>query len=107
MAESLVRSRNLAFLCLAFLCLFIMVVYYPALRGDVLWDDSGHITSPELQSWNGLAQIWFDPTATQQYYPLLHTAFWIEHKLWGDAVLGYHLVNILAHAGSCTGLFNS
>ncbi len=38
--------------------------------------------------------------ATQQYYPLLHSAFWVEHKLWGDATLGYHLVNILLHAAA-------
>jgi tetratricopeptide (TPR) repeat protein len=28
----------------------------------------------------------------------LHSAFWVEHKLWGDATLGYHLLNILLHA---------
>src|SRR6202022_4781245 len=36
--------------------------------------------------------------AAQQYYPLVHSIFWIEQKLWGDSVLGYHLVNILLHA---------
>ena len=36
-------------------------------------------------------------TATQQYYPLLHSIFWLEHKLWGDSTLGYHLVNLLWH----------
>src|SRR3954452_7220892 len=87
MAETFVRSRIFASLRLAFLCLLVLVVYYPALCGDVLWDDAAHITSPELRTWNGLARIWFDPTATQQYYPLLHSAFWVEHKLWGDAVL--------------------
>ena len=35
--------------------------------------------------------------ATLQYYPLLHSAFWVEHKLWGDATLGYHLVKIFLH----------
>ena len=29
---------------------------------------------------------------------MLHTAFWIEHDLWGDAALGYHLTNVLLHA---------
>ncbi len=29
---------------------------------------------------------------------MLHSAFWIEHRLWGDATLGYHLVNIFLHA---------
>jgi len=38
--------------------------------------------------------------ATQQYYPLLHTAFWVEHRWWGDAVAGYHLTNILLHAAA-------
>lgn len=38
--------------------------------------------------------------ATQQYYPLLHSAFWLEHRLWGDATVGYHLVNVLWHATS-------
>src|SRR6187401_1993004 len=36
--------------------------------------------------------------ATQQYYPLLHSAFWFEHRLWGDSTVGYHVVNILLHA---------
>ena len=53
---------------------------------------------PALRSWHGLYRIWFDLGATQQYYPLLHSVFWIEHKFWGDATLGYHLVNILLHA---------
>ncbi len=36
--------------------------------------------------------------ATQQYYPVLHSAFWLEHRLWGDSVLAYHLLNIALHA---------
>ncbi len=55
------------------------------------------MTVLSLQSLHGLWRIWTDLTATQQYYPLLHSAFWIEHKLWGDSVLGYHLINILLH----------
>ena len=80
----------------------VMAVYWPALRGGLLWDDTAHITAPALQSLHGLWRIWFSLGATQQYYPLLHSAFWIEHRLWGDAVLGYHLVNLAQHAlGAC------
>ncbi len=63
----------------------------------MLWDDSGHVTAPDLQSLDGLRRIWFDRQAAQQYYPLLHSAFWVEHRLWGDSVAGYHLTNILLH----------
>lgn len=77
-----------------------LLVYFPSLRGELLWDDAGHVTAPELQSWAGLLRIWFEPGATQQYYPLLHSAFWLEHQLWGDATLGYRLVNVLWHATS-------
>jgi protein O-mannosyl-transferase len=74
-----------------------VVSYIPALQGGFLWDDDRHITKPELQSVHGLWRIWSDIGATQQYYPLLHSAFWLEHRLWGDTVLGYHLVNIALH----------
>ena len=45
-------------------------------------------------------RIWTEPGATQQYYPLAFSAFWLQHRLWGDSTLGYHLVNILLHAFS-------
>jgi protein O-mannosyl-transferase len=75
-----------------------LVCYWPALRGGMLWDDDGHVTKPELRSLAGLGRIWFSLHATQQYYPLLHSAFWLEHGLWGDDTLGYHLVNVAEHA---------
>src|SRR5256885_407186 len=74
------------------------VAYLPAWNGKPIWDDNAHITQPELRSWHGLVEIWTQVGATQQYYPLVHSIFWIEQKLWGDSVLGYHLVNILLHA---------
>jgi len=77
-----------------------IAAYYPSLRGALLWDDTSHVTPPALQSLHGLWRIWFSLGATQQYYPLLHSAFWLEHRLWGDAVLGYHLTNVLLHAAA-------
>src|ERR1019366_5406053 len=78
--------------CAAFLA------YLPALRGGMLWDDAGHVTRLDLRPLHGLWRIWADPGATQQYYPLLHSAFWVEHSIWGDSVLFYHLVNVALHA---------
>lgn len=77
-----------------------LACYWPALTGTILWDDPAHVTKPELRSWSGLARIWTDASSTQQYYPVLFSAFWIEHRLWGDATLGYHLVNVLLHAAA-------
>lgn len=82
----------------AVICLAVLIAYTPAVHGARLWDDAAHITRPDLQTLQGLWRIWFQLGATQQYYPLLHSAFWIEHRLWGDAVTGYHLVNIALHA---------
>jgi len=82
----------------AALVIAVFLAYQPAWQGGLIWDDDAHVTNPELRSWHGLYRIWFDLGATQQYYPLLHSVFWIEHKLWGDAPLGYHLVNIFLHA---------
>ena len=78
----------------------VLVCYWPALSGALLWDDPAHVPRPELRSWSGLGRIWTDAHATQQYYPVLFSAFWVEHRLWGDATLGYHLVNVLLHAAS-------
>ncbi|HEY3755459.1 MAG TPA: tetratricopeptide repeat protein [Opitutaceae bacterium] len=80
------------------LCVFL--VYWPALNGGRLLDDDLHITPASLQSISGLARIWFHLGATQQYYPVLHTAFWLEHRAWGDWLPGYHAINLLLHAGS-------
>jgi tetratricopeptide (TPR) repeat protein len=86
---------------LALILLTTFLIYSPALHGGMVWDDDVNLTRPELQSLNGLYRIWFDPANTardMQYYPLVHTAFWIEHKFWGDTYLGYHLVNVVWHS---------
>jgi len=75
-----------------------LVAYYPALRGGMIWDDNAHLTMPALRSLRGLWNIWFHLGATAQYYPLLHSAFWLESHLWGGWVVGYHVWNVLLHA---------
>ncbi len=74
-----------------------LLAYLPALRAGFIWDDQAHVTAPALRSLAGLWHIWFNLGATQQYYPLLHSTFWLENQLWGQAPLGYHLANLLLH----------
>jgi protein O-mannosyl-transferase len=82
---------------LAIILLTTLLVYLPTMRGQFLWDDDANVTSPELQSPAGLVRIWSELGATQQYYPLLHTVFWIEHQLWSEATIGYHLISLFWH----------
>jgi tetratricopeptide (TPR) repeat protein len=83
----------------------VVLAYVPALMGGFLWDDDAHVTRQALRSLHGLWRIWFEPGATQQYYPLVHSAFWAEHRLWGDSVFAYHLLNVVLHAGVAWLLF--
>ena len=70
------------------------------MRGGMLWDDDQHITASALQSADGLRRMWFEVGATQQYYPVVYTAFWLQHRLWGDDTTGYHVVNVVLHTCS-------
>lgn len=76
----------------------LLVFYHPVIHGGMLFDDNRHITLEALRSLHGLWRIWVEPGAADQYYPVLHSAFWLEWCLWGDSVTGYHLVNLLLHA---------
>ena len=89
---ALAVTAGVVLVVLAALC-----AYAPALHGGLVWDDEAHLTAPALRSWAGLGRIWTEPGATQQYYPVLHSAFWLEHRLWGAQVFGYHLTNLAQH----------
>ena len=81
------------------LLLVTWIVYTPALDGGFIWDDDQYVEqNPNLGSGEGLRKIWLDVEATPQYYPLVHTSYWIEHSLWGLEPRGYHVTNILLHA---------
>lgn len=96
-AESTARKRR--HLQTAGLVLLVFIAYLPALGGGFIWDDNFYVTgSPVLRSWSGLWNIWVHPSTTLQYYPLVHTSFWIEYHLWELQAAGYHLINLLLHA---------
>ena len=76
----------------------VLIAYLPAWHGGFIWDDDTHISANEtLRSLSGLRDIWFQPGATCQYYPLTFTVFWADYHLWGLNPLGYHLQNLLLH----------
>lgn len=77
-----------------------VAVYMPAMLGDFIWDDDQYVTANRnLRSLDGLGRIWSDVRSTPQYYPLVFTSYWMDYHLWGLDPAGYHVVNVLLHAG--------
>ena len=72
--------------------------YFPTLRAGFVFDD--HLLLGDGALVRGpLGRLWFS-TAPTDWWPLTWTSFWIEHRLWGDAPLGYHAVNVLLHVAA-------
>ena len=80
--------------------LLVVASYLPALEAGFVWDDVIFVNEPVVHDWSGLWNIWFSPADIKKeghYWPVVYTSFWLEHKLWGLAPLGYHSVNLLLH----------
>jgi hypothetical protein len=79
----------------------VLIAYAPTCLGrgaGFIWDDGDHVLhNPNLLDLPGLWRSWTVPTSLPQWYPLVHTTFWVEHHLWGDWARGYHLVNVALH----------
>lgn len=75
------------------------IAYLPATRASFIWDDPDYVVNnPTLRTTEGLYNIWFHPHALPQYYPLVHTTFWLEFQLTRLDPTLYHIDNILLHA---------
>jgi Tfp pilus assembly protein PilF len=84
----------------ALLVLATFLVYWPALDGGFLFDDDSMVTRSALvQASDGLRRMWLtaDPI---DYWPLTNSSLWLEWRLWGMDPTGYHVTNVLLHAGS-------
>lgn len=101
-SSSTTRSRAVPVACL--LLAITVVAYLPALEGGFVFDDGLYLTQDvRMESLAGLGEIWTQvggPQYRHQYYPLTGTAFWLQHRLWGDNPFGYHFVNVLLHAAN-------
>ena len=92
------RPKPPALFAAAAIIVLTIIAYGPALHGDFVWDDNDYVSNnPALQSADGLRAIWFDPMATPQYYPLVHSSYWLEYRLWGLDTFGYHVTNVALH----------
>lgn len=72
-------------------------IYWPAIGGGELLDDDLLLTQNKIvKSPDGLFQFWFTDKAAD-YWPLTNTTFWIEWRLWGNDLAGYHATNLALH----------
>ena len=80
----------------ALILVLALAAYWPALRGEFVWDDVMLVSqNPLVKGKLGLHTIWF-----QTDFPLTIVAFWAQWRLWGDNPTGYHVVNVLLHAAN-------
>jgi tetratricopeptide (TPR) repeat protein len=76
----------------------LVISYLPALRGGFIWDDDDYVLNNwTLRSVPGLEAMWVHPTSLPQWYPMVHTTFWVEYHLYGLHPLGYKIDNLLLH----------
>ena len=94
-------SISNALLASLLLIVLTVVVYAPVGEAGYIWDDDSYVAGNlTLRTTDGLRRIWLEPAATPQYYPLVHTTFWIEYHLWNLSPRGFHLVNVALHAAN-------
>ncbi len=74
-------------------------IYWPALKGDWLWDDDIMIVNNAIvHDPAGLWKIWFHPSeVTDYFFPIKDSVEWLEWHLWHNHTFGYHLLNVLLH----------
>jgi tetratricopeptide (TPR) repeat protein len=81
------------------LILSVILTYMPVSKAQFIYDDGEFLTAnPCVVGPLGLKEIW--TTSAADICPLLFTAFWAEHALWGLEPMPYHLVTVLLH-GAC------
>ncbi len=89
--------RQSIWFAVAVVCLTLLA-YAPAMTAGFIWDDDDYVINNDtLRDVDGLIRIWTDPSATPQYYPFVHTTFWLEYQTWGLTAAGYHVVNVFIH----------
>nr|MBA2743009.1 hypothetical protein [Chthoniobacterales bacterium] len=86
-------------------------VYAPALRNEIVWDDTALILrDPFIRSWwlipEGFQHFLFtDATASDFYRPVQRLTYTLDYAAYGVRPFGYHLTSIAWHAAAVVALF--
>ena len=87
-----------------------LAVYGPALNGDLIWDDNYLVReNPFFRSpvfgWEVFRHYLFFDSFSTYYRPVQNWSYMLDYWLWRGDPAGYHITNILLHAGSGVLLF--
>lgn len=105
-----IALRRYKALPFAILFALAFLAYYPALGGSFVWDDEYLVSnSPLIKSPVFLFEVfrhYLYPFSTSAYYrPFQNVSYIIDYWFWNKNPFGYHLTNLLLHAGSACLLF--
>lgn len=91
----------------ALLAAVTAVAYAPGLRGGFIWDDPDYVVNnPTLRTPGGLVTMWTNIFSLPQWYPLVHTTYWVEFQAYRGLGLGetpglwppgYKATNLVLH----------
>jgi len=92
------HSRGRFALLTLVLAAVTVTAYWPSLRGGFIWDDPDYVVNnPTLRSVDGLRAMWTDIHSLPQWYPVVHTTFWVEYQLFGLRPVVYKVTNLSLH----------
>src|SRR5262245_25664575 len=84
-----------------FLAVATCAAYWPSLRGGFLWDDPQYVVENlALRSLRGLWLMWTRVFSLPQWYPMVHTTYWIEYRLFGLNPTAFRIDNLILHVAT-------
>ncbi|MDQ6624615.1 MAG: hypothetical protein M3Y69_00540, partial [Verrucomicrobiota bacterium] len=99
------------FLLPLLLVLATFAAYAPALRNEIVWDDTALILrDPFIRSWRLIPEgfqhfLFTDATASDFYRPIQRLTYTLEYAAYGVRPFGYHFTSIACHATAALALF--
>jgi len=80
-------------LAVATIVLLTFAIYWPAFRGEFVWDDLLLVKkNPIVTGEFTPASVWF-----RTDFPLSVFGFWLQWRIWGEHAAGFHAVNLALH----------
>ena len=77
----------------------LLLAYMKTFTAGYIWDDDAFVTDNAILKGglDSLRRLWFELEATNQYYPMAYSSFWLEYQIWGFFAPGSHVINVLLH----------